>query len=472
MLSSLRSRLFLGFVFVIAVVLVISAVSLLLFVARSNLVTRLELRNTAARLIQRPNIDLDNLETFDAVVDRIAERIGYRVVVIDPDGQVVADSHADESAGFPPILRIPLDPLQNILSIQDLDGKLWLYTGFRLRLGYGLIILESRQPFREMIASPIRADLLKVLAQSGAVALGIALLLAFLISRSVASPLRKISDAARQVAGGNQIAVKPEGPKEVRLLGEAFNDMSARVHASQQSQRDFIANVSHELKTPLTSVQGFAQALLDGTASTPGAQEKAAQVIYDEAGRMYRMVLDLLELAKLDAGTIELRRERVELDRLLKAVVDRFAPQSKHARVEIVNQVGSLPIVAGDGDLLSQVFDNLVENAIKHTPSGGQVRISATTQSGQALVMVSDGGPGIPEEEIPRIFERFYQLDKSRKGGPAHGAGLGLAIANQIIQAHGGTIEVQSVIGRGSAFTVSLPASRHTDDTLPASSSS
>ena len=454
MFSSLRSRLFLGFVLVITVVLVISAVSLLWFVARNNLVTRLELRNTAARLIQRPNFNLDNLDTFDEVVDRIADSIGYRVMIIDSEGTMVADSQAGESAGFPPILRIPLDPLQNIISIKDLDGKVWLYTGLRMRLGYALIILESRQPLREMIASPVRSELLKVLAQSGAIAMLIALVLAFLISRSVASPLRKISDAARQVASGKQTSVRPEGPKEVRLLGEVFNDMSAQVHASQQSQRDFVANVSHELKTPLTSVQGFAQALLDGTASTPEAQEKAAQVIYDEAGRMYRMVLDLLDLAKLDTGTANLHREQVELDLLLHAVVERLAPQSNQAQVEIINQVGNLPSVTGDGDALSQVFDNLVENAVKHTPVGGQVRISALTQSGSVLVMISDSGPGIPEDEIPRIFERFYQLDKSRRGGPAHGAGLGLTIASQIVHAHGGGIEVRSVMGKGSVFTM------------------
>ncbi len=149
------------------------------------------------------------------------------------------------------------------------------------------------------------------------------------------------------------------------------------VHASQQSQRDFVANVSHELKTPLTSVQGFAQAILDGTAETPEAQQQAAQVIYDEAGRMHRLVLDLLDLARLDGGTADLRRERVSLTVLLQAVIERLTPQSVQAGVSLVDQVPDLPDVIGDGDRLSQVFNNLVDNAIKHTPAGGEVALSA-----------------------------------------------------------------------------------------------
>jgi two-component system sensor histidine kinase ResE len=233
--------------------------------------------------------------------------------------------------------------------------------------------------------------------------------------------------------------------------------MSARLHASQQSQRDFVANVSHELKTPLTSIQGFAQAILDGTASTPEEQQQAAQVVYDESGRMYRMVLDLLELARLDAGTVEFEVGEVDLGLLLQAVVERFAPQSSQAEVELVSAVEGLPPVTGDGDRLAQVFNNLVDNALKHTPPGGQVQLEGKMEGGQVLVSVKDNGPGIPEDELSRIFERFYQLDKSRRGGPTHGSGLGLAIANQIVHAHRGEISVRSIVGVGSEFIVRLP---------------
>ena len=137
--------------------------------------------------------------------------------------------------------------------------------------------------------------------------------------------------------------------------------------------------------------------------------------------------------------------------------MQRFAPQSKQAGVELVSDVGSLPEVIGDGDRLAQVFNNLIDNALKHTPAGGQVHIDSQLEGDEVLIVVRDTGPGIPQDELSRIFERFYQLDKSRKGGPAHGSGLGLAIANQIVRAHGGTITVKSILGTGSEFIVRLP---------------
>ncbi len=457
MFSTLRSRLLLGFFIVIGVVLLTSAVTLLVFVARSNLGTRLELRAAATRLLQRPDFDLVRPALFDELVARIDENTGYRTVIVGRDGEVIADSQAGQLPVLRPIRKIPADPLREVLSIKDTEGKEWLYTGRRMPAGYALVILEARQPLRQLINSPISGDLLRVLAQAGGVAFFISLLLALVISQSVAAPLAKISAAARQVAEGKRATVRPGGPKEVRSLGHAFNEMSAQVHVSQQSQRDFVANVSHELKTPLTSVQGFAQAILDGTASTPQDQQQAAQVIFDESGRMYRMVLDLLDLAKLDAGTADLQMERVEMGLLLEAAVQRFTPQSKQAGVELVSDVGSLPEVIGDGDRLAQVFNNLIDNALKHTPAGGQVQIDSQLEGDEVLIVVRDTGPGIPQDELSRIFERFYQLDKSRKGGPAHGSGLGLAIANQIVRAHGGTITVKSILGAGSEFIVRLP---------------
>ncbi len=464
MFSSLRARLFSGFALVIAVVLVISAISLLLFVARSNLASRLDLRNTAGKLFDREEFRRANYDNLDDLVAQIDENIGFRTLVIGPLGGVVADSRGDEEAGFSAFHKIPSDPFQETLTITDLGGRVWFYTGYQLPLGFSLVIMERRQPLRDLVGSPISGELLKALAQSGAVAMVVALFLAFLISRSVASPLKQISEASIQLAKGEKIYVEPQGPMEVRRLGEVFNEMSAQVHASQQSQRDFVANVSHELKTPLTSVQGFAQAILDGTAGTPEAQHKAAQVIFDESGRMYRMVLDLLDLARLDAGTAELVMDVVSLDLLLDAVVERFAPQSSQAQVEIKNQSGSLPLINGDGDRLAQVFNNLIENAIKHTPAGGKVTITSEVSKGLVVVNVQDSGPGIPPEEAARIFERFYQLDKARKGGPSHSVGLGLTIASQIVQAHSGEILVRSEVGKGSIFTVRLPVNRPNDE--------
>jgi two-component system sensor histidine kinase ResE len=241
----------------------------------------------------------------------------------------------------------------------------------------------------------------------------------------------------------------------------AFNAMVARTQASQTSQRDFVANVSHELKTPLTSIQGFSQAILDGTAQTDEDRKQAAQVIYDESGRMHRLVLDLLDLARLDSGTADMTMGPVNINALLNSIAEKFTPQSAKAGVKIeVMTEPALPTISADGDRLSQVFTNLVDNALKFTPEGGVIRLQTSAAKGGLLASVIDQGMGMTPEVQAHIFERFYQADPSRKGGERHGAGLGLAIAHEIVQVHGGRINIRSAPGEGAVFEVFLPLAK------------
>jgi signal transduction histidine kinase len=208
----------------------------------------------------------------------------------------------------------------------------------------------------------------------------------------------------------------------------------------------------------LTSVQGFAQAILDGTADTNESRQQAAQIIYDESERMHRMVLDLLDLARLDAGTADITMSLVNISALLNAIAEKFTPQSQRAGVEIkVETVGALPTISADGDRLAQVFTNLVDNALKFTPRGGSISMKVSVVNDEIKVTVSDTGAGIPTEALTHIFDRFYQADPSRGGGEKHGAGLGLAIAREIVQAHDGRISVRSRLGEGTSFEVFLP---------------
>ena len=229
------------------------------------------------------------------------------------------------------------------------------------------------------------------------------------------------------------------------------------VKSSQQSQRDFVANVSHELKTPLTSIQGFSSAILDGTVTEGPALRKAAGIIRTEADRMYRLVVDLLDLARFDAGTVSLDRQALNLENLLNQVGGQLIPQAVEAQVEFKLDIDPLPTCVGDEDRLSQVFTNLVDNAIKHTPAGGFVRLSARSEGGLARVEVIDSGEGIPAEHLPRIFERFYKVDGARKKETVPGTGLGLAISKRIIELYNGSISVNAVEGQGSKFTVLFP---------------
>jgi len=268
---------------------------------------------------------------------------------------------------------------------------------------------------------------------------------------------------ARRLADGDTSQRAPvSGPPEVRAMAESFNDMAAKVAATQQAQRDFLANVSHDLRTPLTSIQGFSQAIVDGVASDPESARRAAQIIHDETGRLHRMVESLLDLARLEAGSVTLERRPVQIDAIVRRVADSMAVRAKEQGVTLRTELpGELPPVSGDGDRLAQVFTNLIDNALGYTPLGGSVTLRAQRADGGLAVAVQDTGVGIPPDELSRIFERFYQVDKSRQRSAARrGTGLGLAIAREIIEAHGGKISATSTPGEGTTFTVWLPVSQ------------
>jgi len=220
-----------------------------------------------------------------------------------------------------------------------------------------------------------------------------------------------------------------------------------------------MANVSHDLRTPLTSIQGFSQAIAEGVASDPEAAQHAALVIHDEAGRLHRMVESLLDIARIEAGQLDMLRHTVQLGDVLRVVAESLSVKAREKGVGLAVDVpGALPRIAGDGDRLAQVFTNLIDNALRHTPSGGLVTLSAAPDTGGAIVVtVRDTGEGIPPGDLSRVFERFYQVDKSRQGRRT-GTGLGLSIARQIVEAHGGTIDAASTVGQGTTFTVRLPS--------------
>jgi two-component system OmpR family sensor kinase len=346
-----------------------------------------------------------------------------------------------------------------VQTIQDQRKRTWLYSVSALENGEYLVTAEQRPTVQ--LRNILTDDTLRPFFQAGLAALFLAFLLSLLMGEWISAPLKRMAAGAGRLAGGQYQPVKPEGPDEVRQLAQALNEMGAQVQSSQLSQRDFIANVTHELKTPLTSIQGFSQAILDGTVRDEQSLRQAAEVIHTEAERMNRLVLDLLALAKLEAGTADLSYALVDVLALLDQVVQKFSLQASQAQVDLRSALPALPPLYGDGDRLAQVFTNLVDNALKFTLAGGQVVISAETTADGVRVTVADCGPGIPLEEKSRIFERFYQKDRSRRGGGGRGVGLGLPIARQIVLAHGGKIWVESTVGKGSIFYVELPRNDH-----------
>ena len=373
MVSSLRSRLWLSYAVLILVALCVVALGLVLALQRNPIlyrqtITRLYLAGSAVsfRLVELPRITADRV---DKILQRESDARNLRMAILGADGSIILEAGQGSNAALPK-LALPLVPTEDdpnqVKSFRDLQGVEWLYTLDTLDNQRFLLtaaprpVLRPRDIFRDEVLGPFM--------QAALIALLLAVVLSLFIGQWIANPLKRMAVSARKMEFGNYQPVPLEGPREVQQLGEALNEMAHKVQISQQSQRDFVANVSHELKTPLTSIQGFSQAILDGTVQDPTALQQAAGVIYNESSRMHRLVLDLLSLARLEAGTADLQRTPVDICSLLRSVVDKFAIQAQHVQVSLCTEfINTLPII-GDADRLTQVFTNLVDNALEiHT---------------------------------------------------------------------------------------------------------
>lgn len=248
----------------------------------------------------------------------------------------------------------------------------------------------------------------------------------------------------------------------IRGVVAVLRDVSEEARL-EKMRADFVANVSHEIRTPLSMMQGYSEALLDGMASSPEESEELVQVIHDESLRMGRLVKDLLDLTRMDAGHMDLHLEQVDVHELIQRVQRKFLVRAKEREVELVYEAGDRPLVltAADEDRLEQVLTNLLDNAFRHTPAGRGIVIHAdeteTDRRSAIRIRVKDEGVGIPPEDLPYIFDRFYKADKARVRGEDGGTGLGLAIVRTIVEAHHGKITAESGIGQGSVFTMILP---------------
>jgi signal transduction histidine kinase len=482
MFTSLRARLIVSYIIIILICLVLVGLASIFLLSRFQ--ARLVFSGlvdaavpTAFRVYSLLQRDLTPVEIVKLLEEQ-AEKQEIRILLLTPRGQVLADTQGDWTGKQARVAldEIPKDPRTSYVHgrLTTPSGDTQLYVALqatppRTAAESG----ESRLPvFVALLASPRRGlrtvlkDIASRFLQVGLVTLVISIILALLIARSIAKPLQRMTTATEEIARGNyDQTLGITSPDEVGRLAASFNTMAREVKTSRQAQRDFVANVSHELKTPLTSIQGFSQAVLDGTADDEVNRRRAVEIISGEANRMSRLVDELLDLARLESGQVKMLREPVDLAKVLQACVEKFALQAREGNVELVLDAPALPLVTGDKDLLAQVFTNLLANALKHTPPAGQVTVKAqeVTQktrkkpdsTSAVEITVTDTGAGIPPEDLEHIFERFYQVDKSR-AGKDRGIGLGLTIAKQIVEAHGGTINVESVRDLGTKFTLSL----------------
>jgi signal transduction histidine kinase len=288
----------------------------------------------------------------------------------------------------------------------------------------------------------------------GALAAGTALFLARLLAIGMTRPLREMAGAAGKMARGDYTQrVHTASRDEVGELAAAFNRMSADLEQVERLRRDLVANVSHELKTPISALRAHLENLLDGVEQP---NRETLQVMLQQSERLSRLVEQLLDLSRLESGDIPFQRQPVALPSLVSEVVSEVGVGSA-GRVAVSQDVpAGLPPLWADPERLHQVLFNLLDNAVRFTPAGGTVTVTASRNGDRCEVRVTDTGPGIPPEHLPLLFERFYRVDQARARGDG-GTGIGLAIARSIVEAHGGTIWARSEVGRGSVFGFDIP---------------
>ena len=479
---SLRTRLILTHAFIILLTLAILAVSLA-FILRDyqRQVQLSRLGDAVVPLAFQARAMFQNDVPPREALARLQPQAGQvgSIIIVTDKGLVLADAAyglTNRTINLTPIARAQAPRGFFWGSLVVRPGRVLLYAAIAAGQTGGqnvyVALANVERPLFEAL------DEIGVgLAVAGGITLLVSLLVALMLARSIARPLTRLTQATEAIAHGQyDHRVQAKGRDEIGRLAASFNAMAEQVQGARQMEKDFVANVSHELKTPLTSIQGFAKAILDGTAQDIAGARRAAQTIFEEAARMARLVGDLLTLARFESHQTPMARDLIDLNDRLPQWVERFRARAAAAGETIVTVLDPLPEIVGDAGRLEQVVANLVENALRYNHPGGSVtvtakssaivsarkssilawrRIVATPPPQWITISVADTGEGIPKEDLPRLFERFYRGDKARVAG---GTGLGLAIAKEIVVAHGGAITVESELGRGSTFTVRLPA--------------
>jgi signal transduction histidine kinase len=278
--------------------------------------------------------------------------------------------------------------------------------------------------------------------------------LAVVMGRMLARPLREVGAAARRIADGDYAARVPrEGPEEIVSLADSFNQMAASLEEQERMRRDFIANAAHELRTPLTNLQGYLEALRDGVIV---ADRSTYASLWDEAERLVRLSRSLDALAEGDAATTPPDLRAIDLAAAVRSAVELAEPAIERAGLQLSVEVPPALPARANPDQLAQVLANLLSNAVRYTPRGGMVVVRAERRPGDLLVSVGNTGAPIPPDDLARVFERFYRVEKSRDQARG-GAGIGLAIVKQLVEASGGRVGADSVDGQ-TRFWFSLPA--------------
>lgn len=462
MIHSLRFRLLLAFILVVLVT--IGTVSFFTHRSASHEIQLFEERSQQHRInriqamLSHQYFMRGGWSDIQPWVEQIGSFEGLHIVLTDTNGIVIADSQGVllGKQNYHPSGGIPL-------------------SKFEMRLRPGFVPSSPPPEVSPPTPSPDTIGILYInpegtpvgitqslseainryLLWGGLAAIAIAVALTFFLSRRITAPIQELTLAAKRLGKGDfshRVVSKDKG--EIGLLTETFNSMARDLEKAEQLRRNMIADSAHELRTPVTNILGYLEAIRDGMVKPDRA---TIQLLYEEASQLSKLIEELQELTMAEAGELVLVRQPQDITKLINQTVEAAKVHAGAQGISVTTDIEEdLPLCNIDSQRISQVLHNLVNNAIVHTNKGGVITVAARKRGNEVEVSVTDTGEGIPAEDLPNIFERFYRVDKSRARATG-GRGLGLTIAKRLVEAHGGRIEVQSEIGKGSRFSFTIP---------------
>ncbi len=468
----------LSYLLIIVVAFSAVAVSLIQLVGEYFFTQRIRddqrIAEALAEQIGESLVSLD-IDTLYALARGTADENAGRVLVVDAYGVVQADTQSLLSG-----TRFHNQEVESVLSGAERDygfydsetsGNFWLRSALSfyenvnsmnglyahaIRIGDrqvgALVYISTVQEIYENLHS-IQVKILTWLV----VVAALVLILSMFVMRLFTRPIGELSEGIRRMTGGDLSArVNVRGRNEFSELARAFNSMSEKIEALDKARSQFVSNASHELKTPLSTMKILIETLLYQDPVDPAMTKDFLGDVNKEIDRLNRIVSDLLTLVNMDSGGTKLNLADLSLNALLEEQVKRLLPLARENGIEINLEMKEEVAVSGDSLKLQQVIYNVIDNAIKYTPRGGEVETTLTRSGKRAVIRIADTGIGIPAEDLPHIFDRFYRVDKARSRATG-GTGLGLSIVKQIVQIHGGDIRATSTEGKGTTFEIELP---------------
>lgn len=415
----------------------------------------------------REDLQLQDIENLIANLPTVKD---VEIQVIGRDGIVLATSQKDkwilgQKNTQPEVYRALSGVKEEAIRIAPNTGERIKILAVPIKEGTqllgGLVLFASM----EAVYGTIQ-EISQIYYTGTAIALLLSALIGLVLTRTITSPIRAVTKQASAMAEGDfkqKVIVK--GEDEIGQLGAAFNHLGMRLDLAitklqkmDQERKDFVANVSHELRTPLTTMKSYLESLADGAIEDPKLAKSFLQVVQNETERMIRLVTDLLLLSRFDSQETRIELINTDLEDFLQVALSRFAFQlQEHGLTTQLHVIGKAKKVPIDRDKLMQVIDNILSNAIKYSPEQGELLLTLDYSDAEHVAIhIQDQGTGIPREDLERIFERFYRVDKARARSQG-GTGLGLSIANEIVRLHGGEIRVESELGHGTTMILKLP---------------